>query len=234
MIQRVFVYELELPKEPASHHDSMFRFLSACFPGSYDLVVKHPTRSPTDGSSNAGLVHKSATEAFSRQAADWLRWCKWYFRLGDDLMYELPWILVVEDSTHWTNFSLWVYLMTWDLRITSTIFLSHLRGDLEKLHLHQIEIKEAVKGFGEGNECEKLYSGLDVLKSSHILGPNQSIRSGELVYCKAVILAISFDLFANCRDIVLSCTEWRVGTNDPWYKQRLWESTNCIWDVHYC
>ena len=51
--------------------------------GSYEVVVKNPTRSPIDGSSNAGLgkkqkakYTKAQLEHFRGKRVDWLRWCK--------------------------------------------------------------------------------------------------------------------------------------------------------------
>jgi hypothetical protein len=56
---------------------------------------------------------------------------------------------------------------------------SPLTLEIEKQQ--QQEMKEAEMEFGKGNESAKLYSDLDLLESSQVLGPDESIRTGQFV-----------------------------------------------------
>lgn len=49
--------------------------------------------------------------------------------------------------------------------------------ELEKLQ-HE-EMQEAQIEFGKGNEYEKLYLDLELPEVSDVLGPNNSVRTGE-------------------------------------------------------
>lgn len=51
--------------------------------------------------------------------------------------------------------------------------------ELDKLQ-HE-EMVEAQTEFGKGHEYEKLYLDLDLPESSDVLGPSNSVRTGEFV-----------------------------------------------------